>query len=518
MKTIAGIVIFQAAAPGVFGEVVANGIVDAERFTPFSNWTPSRFFDSQLDSVWTDVKCQVPVNESMIACREACANCHRCRGVVVKHDRPGCFFTHRDLDHEGAVFPGRTYYRKEDRGTWFDSVDKPRHPCHCSEGSVWHRILHHSYAIKQAIADEDADRVIEIASHSDVGCPPQGGMRLYPDNTHCMVGRLMFAFMCTAKHFYSGAVSMAGIWFDSLMDTLLLCHDCLDDSEWPLTKAEIHMNYMSFQERFYSSALHYDPAGCDAETTPQSLCEQPRLKWQTLPQHVGLRCPAPLPVTQKWMPPPQASDPRVSCLIPTLWPAEKELMKVQVETFGRDCHRMAFFIASKEKDVPKSFMGQEIVNLIDFFPYMLPDRGSEGKEMRSSNEDGHLSYVSAVSNTIHKVLHMYMYAERVFHYDPWLCRLDTDTYFVPRNFHRLVRDLDPDDKHYLGNRMYFHKNMAPGVIFAFGGGGVCLSRGAVSALGDTLINSHYTTHEGHWNSNECQFGPGHWDDVKYAFL
>ncbi len=351
---------------------------------------------------------------------------------------------------------------------------------------------------------------------------------------------MLFIFLgvlCTWNHWIRGNMAMAGIFFDSVLDMAMLTFDCQDESDWPFSRLEVLHNFNQFQERFYTAGKSISNIGGDHGPWPGRKYPGPDLKWQAMPASASITCPASKlrhPIEQ--LPNVVGGDVRASCLIPIMWPSSADMMTAVVETYAGDCHRLIFFCADPLYQAPYDFMGYQVINLLHMFPSMLPDNIQDFNKFHDKDappsEEEESTYTKGTFNTIQKVqqmdfekmcivfeyfllwmlkkheiftffhfnffqvLHMLLYQSKAFPDDAWSCRLDTDTYFVPRNFHRLVMKLDPDEPHYLGNRQFFHKNMAPGIVFSIGGAGVCLSRQAMKQLGEELYKSSYTADPG----------------------
>lgn len=98
-----------------------------------------------------------------------------------------------------------------------------------------------------------------------------------------------------------------------------------------------------------------------------------------------------------------------------------------------------------------------------------------------------------------------------------VCRLDSDTLFIPNNLRRIVacRNFSVDEPWAIGYENYLHKHAQPGHAFFEGGTGICLSRGGVARLLQAARQGGFkeSPRPGDWTLKGCISAPGHWDDV-----
>jgi len=98
-----------------------------------------------------------------------------------------------------------------------------------------------------------------------------------------------------------------------------------------------------------------------------------------------------------------------------------------------------------------------------------------------------------------------------------VCRVDSDTLFVPENLRRILacRNFSADVPWAIGYENYVHKHSQPGHAFLSGGNGICLSRRALSRLREAHHRGDIreSSRPGAWALRGCVSALGHWDDV-----
>ena len=215
--------------------------------------------------------------------------------------------------------------------------------------------------------------------------------------------------------------------------------------------------------------------------------------------------------------------PRVSCLVPIVWPRQQAFLQAIVETFGGDCDELLFFISSEsvsQSDLDTIAATHDvamfIINLHAWYPVVPPDRDEFHRE--TGERPRHDTF-----NTIIKLLHMLRWAgehRAQLGHGPsgqwWYCRLERDTFFIPENFRLLVTSerLDASKPYYLGVRQFLDLPRT-GFVFNDGGPGVCLSQAALSALHEVLLATPNELVE-HPDFQSCALAKGHREDLMLA--
>ena len=210
--------------------------------------------------------------------------------------------------------------------------------------------------------------------------------------------------------------------------------------------------------------------------------------------------------------------PRVSCLVPIVWPRQLPFLEAIVETFGGDCDELCFFISSDsvlqielDRMMSRSRVHMSIINLHAWYPVVPPDRDEFHRE--TGDRPKHDTF-----NTIIKLLHMLRWAAEnkrsAAKEQWWYCRLERDTFFIPENFRFLVvsERLDASKPQYLGVRQFLDLPRT-GFVFNDGGPGICLSQRALSDLGDLLQVTPFVERP---DFQKCAFAKGHREDLMLA--
>ena len=90
--------------------------------------------------------------------------------------------------------------------------------------------------------------------------------------------------------------------------------------------------------------------------------------------------------------------PKVSCLVPLVWPSQEEFLTAILETYGADCDALRFFVSTPTTpDVATT--NYSIVNLHAWYPHVPPD--DESFHRPTGQTPPHDTF-----NTIVKLLHM----------------------------------------------------------------------------------------------------------------
>ena len=181
-------------------------------------------------------------------------------------------------------------------------------------------------------------------------------------------------------------------------------------------------------------------------------------------------------------------------------------MAMVVETYAKYCDSLQFIIAGTG---PSHFRGYQVVNLREFFDVVADPAPTEHKE----------------PNTIEKTFMALNFAGLYLRQLPEeskphvVCRLDSDTLFLPPNIRRILacRNFSFAHAWAIGFDNYAHKHQQPGRVFHNGGTGVCLSRSAVEVLSKEISVGKLlrSSSPGDWNTGHCVTAPGHWDDAAW---
>ncbi|CAE7636026.1 NSF [Symbiodinium necroappetens] len=212
------------------------------------------------------------------------------------------------------------------------------------------------------------------------------------------------------------------------------------------------------------------------------------------------------------------SLPKVSCLVPVVWPAQEAFLEAISETYGSDCDVLRFFVSSTQTLEVPAAMQYSLINLHAWYPDVPLDE--ETFHRRTGQAPQHDNF-----NTIIKLLHMLRWeAEHGDEHSDlmgekgeqwWYCRLERDTFFIPENFRYFVvsERLDAAEPHYLGTRQF---NDVPrfGFVYNDGGPGVCLSRRALTDLSSLLVEAPFI--DGRPTFQDCVFAVGHREDLMLA--
>eukprot|EP00931_Biecheleriopsis_adriatica_P101515 TRINITY_DN76633_c0_g1_i1.p1 TRINITY_DN76633_c0_g1~~TRINITY_DN76633_c0_g1_i1.p1 ORF type:complete len:620 (-),score=83.86 TRINITY_DN76633_c0_g1_i1:58-1917(-) len=389
-----------------------------------------------------------------------------------------------------------------DRGQWWEGLeqaadqvcwgcDKEPWPNERSFGhQIWH-VVHHG-------AGTPIRQVSARTNLWSVPCPR--GIERRGRGTRCLIGHFVYGIMCFFKWMGHGSAEQENFGLttlESVMDLAFIVNRAPCRKEWAFPVAEVAENY----ERLLTLVWH---------------------RHQPVPER-WLRASGPLRCWRPRPPEPQElaiaeeshslegidSTPgraiKVWCLVLALYPQEQERMAMITETYADQCDILTFFVASK---AVSHFRGYAVVNLRHWFGIAAdPPPGQSAP---------------STPNTIEKTFAALQYAamavrRRDSSQKPdVICRLDSDTLFLPHNLRRIMacRNFSAAAPWALGHENYAHKHQQPGHVFLNGGTGICLSRRALELLLVRMeTNFLRSSHAGDWSKGGCLTAPGHWDDV-----
>eukprot|EP00927_Polykrikos_kofoidii_P049006 TRINITY_DN43158_c0_g1_i1.p1 TRINITY_DN43158_c0_g1~~TRINITY_DN43158_c0_g1_i1.p1 ORF type:complete len:686 (+),score=79.96 TRINITY_DN43158_c0_g1_i1:70-2127(+) len=278
------------------------------------------------------------------------------------------------------------------------------------------------------------------------------------------------------------ALSYANAFVDKAIHDILLC-DASVLPKAPVHREEVLLNVVPWARSYGSTEPHWwsrwhpsfpNSCHCPPEEPEESSEFSVRRTLSSHRGHIELaeRSSDGAPDAAKSVSP---RRPRrryystVGCLIPAVWPFEAALMKEIADTYGVHCDRCFFLVA-------------------------LPDHGRQGSFTEAPDAIGACKVVDLraafssivaddwnVKNILQKVSHGLEYAGSILPAFDWACLVETDVYFSPVNFRRLVRTrlLSPEDLHWLGYT-HMHSLLEEGIMVEPATGS-CLSRAALLA-------------------------------------
>eukprot|EP00435_Cladocopium_sp_Y103_P017458 s4575_g4.t1 len=125
--------------------------------------------------------------------------------------------------------------------------------------------------------------------------------------------------------------------------------------------------------------------------------------------------------------------------------------------------------------------GAEVVDLAADWPQMLRDRPISGANQKDLLLFAHLARDDSLTD--------------------WVCRVETDSYFIPANFRRF-------EPFYLGSLAYWHLHFEPRMIF--NEQVQCMSRATVKRLGRAVSKAPWASEASY---ARCEVVPGHRGDI-----
>lgn len=374
-----------------------------------------------------------------------------------------------------------------DRGRWWEAVEQAADQvCWGCDLEPWPNERAFGHQIWAAVHDGGLPirRVAQFTNLWSVPCPR--GIQHRHRGTRCLVGHFVYGIMCFFKFMgETGQENVALTSLESVMDLAFIVQQAPCRSQWAFPVEEVAENY----ERILTQVWHRHlpvPERWLRASGPLS-CWRPRVR-------------EPQETTERSL----ANLARIQCLVLTMYPQEIERMAMVVETYAKYCDSLQFIVAGSG---PSHFRGYQVVNLREFFDVVADPAPTEHKE----------------PNTIEKTFMALNFAGLYLRQLPEeskphvICRLDSDTLFLPPNIRRILacRNFSFAHAWAIGFDNYAHKHQQPGRVFHNGGTGVCLSRSAVEVLSEEISAGKLlrSSSPGDWNTGHCVTAPGHWDDV-----
>ena len=374
-----------------------------------------------------------------------------------------------------------------ERGHWWEALEQAADQvCWGCELEPWPNERAYGHQIWRAL--HGGLPIRSVAAHTNlwsVPCPK--GIQHRHRGTRCLIGHFVYGIMCFFKFMGEPQENVALTSLESVMDLAFVVHHAPCRAQWAFPVEEVAENY----ERILTDVWHRHRPIPDLwlPASGPLRCWRPRAPE---PQEVNNRHVAPF-------------TPRIQCLVLSMYPQEIERMAMIVETYAKYCDSLKFFIAGEG---PAAFRGYQVVNLREWFAIASDPRPKEA---------------SKEPNTIEKTFMALHFAGLSMKKVPEnskpdvICRLDSDTLFLPPNLRRILacRNFSFAESWAMGFENYAHKHQQPGRVFLNGGTGVCLSRAALELLSKEISAGKLmrSSSPGDWNTGRCITAPGHWDDA-----
>eukprot|EP00397_Hematodinium_sp_SG-2012_P034804 GEMP01037366.1.p1 GENE.GEMP01037366.1~~GEMP01037366.1.p1 ORF type:complete len:431 (+),score=87.16 GEMP01037366.1:303-1595(+) len=306
----------------------------------------------------------------------------------------------------------------------------------------------------------------------------------------CAIGMMHLMTACVLKMWAEAQYRQSSLYFDQALGFLVLSLDCEEQHtyEWPISTSMILGNY----NRFIAAAFPSGPLRIehrDGYDAAGPIVRKNAFQWRT--HETWLSCPE-----EPAAKPPQNIS--VACLVPVMWPAEKESYDVIRETWGAECDAIYFFVAVAEgAELP-----EDVVNLSSFFPSIIHDAVA-------SKLDGNQRPRASGANQ--KDLLLFAWAAEYLGAFDWFCRIETDGYFSTENFKRMAPEDHKNQAIFLGATMLWTTHFEPRLIVQEQP--QCLSSKALHRLHNVVARASWTESPSYL---ECELAPGHRGDLVLA--
>ena len=400
-----------------------------------------------------------------------------------------------------------------DRGTWWEGVEgAAEQVCWGCNQEPWPNERRYGHQIWQAIhhANLPIRAVAAWTNLWSVPCPR--GIQRRDRGTRCLIGHFVYGIMCFFKWMgEAGHENFALTNLESVMDLAPIVAKAPCKEEWAFPVAEVSENY----ERILTLVWHRHlpiPSHWLLASGPLQ-CQRQRLREPQERHEAAAETQRENPEAQSRAKAAKGLEAQaettqtkynVQCLVLTIFPDEVERMSMVADTYAKHCDSLLFFTAG---DAPSHFRGYSVVNLRHGFD-ISPDSNGPNEP-----------------NTIFKTFAAFHFAGLAMANQTSLssgrphviCRLDSDTLFLPENLRRILscRNFSPSDLWAIGRENYAHKHEQPGRVFLNGGTGICLSRATVKLLVQEMQLGNFakSSSSSDWNTGDCVVAPGHWDDA-----
>lgn len=271
------------------------------------------------------------------------------------------------------------------------------------------------------------------------------------------------------------------LMFSCALEWAMRCASCLKGKRWPWKPHELLLNYGRW---VFCSCSH--------------LCQFELLRWQfpvrqrnpTLTPGLQRRhearsfardqCPA---VAELNLDTNESSSWRrvaIACIAPAMWPWERDAMLEMANLYMSRCEWCGFFVANAdtERPLPKTIGACYLIDLAQE-PEVREDPVNETNDAYGSNLLPKLSHAIVWLSK-----QQWFSAPRSPHPSliDWFCLMETDVYFVPENFRRLITllGLVPERPEWVGHTVLQSLHME-GVMIEPAGS--CLSLAALRKAG-----------------------------------
>eukprot|EP00434_Breviolum_minutum_P024888 symbB.v1.2.021981.t1/scaffold1899.1/size238565/17 len=310
----------------------------------------------------------------------------------------------------------------------------------------------------------------------------------------CTLGMLHYMLVCALQMWLQGHFRQSALYYDHALGFLALTKGSLDGSKWPLWTGQVLQNWQNFLNvAFPASAIIAEERGTGNGTyLSVGLPVQQNSSWWTTGPRRSSYCPPQGDQFEglKELSMKEEGTPSVLCAVPLVWPGEEAAAQAIAETYGAECDRLVFFLASPDAETAEAarqvlmgyLPGAEVVDLAKHWPEMLRDRPSALAAHGRKGISG--------ANQKDLLLFAYLAASNL---TDWVCRVETDSYFIPANFRRFVRGrrLEAKESFYLGSLAYWHLHFEPRMLF--NEQVQCLSKAAVERLGTAVSNAPWAS-------------------------
>lgn len=389
-----------------------------------------------------------------------------------------------------------------DRGTWWQALENAAEQvCWGCDQEPWPNERDYGHQIWQAIhqASLPIRTVAARANLWSVPCPK--GIQRRDRGTRCLIGHFVYGIMCFFKWMgEAGQENFALTNLESVMDLAPIVAKAPCKDEWAFPVAEVSENYERILtlvwHRHMPVPTHWLPASGPLQCKRQRLREPQERRKRQNPV-------SPRETLKVSKPSEPGAQYNVQCLVLVVYPQEVERMSMVSDTYAKHCDSLLFFTAGP---APSHFRGYPVVNLQNGF-----DIGPDSQANSNVSDQ----------NTIFKTFLAFNFAglamQRSSSIPDVICRLDSDTLFLPSNLRRILscRNFSASDLWAIGRENYAHKHEQPGRVFLNGGTGICLSREAVKLLSLEIQTGRFakSSSTNDWNTGDCVVAPGHWDDA-----
>eukprot|EP00435_Cladocopium_sp_Y103_P004910 s2331_g1.t1 len=170
----------------------------------------------------------------------------------------------------------------------------------------------------------------------------------------CTEGMLHYMLVCALQMWLKGYYRQSALYYDHALGFLALTKGSLDGSEWPVWTGQVLQNWQNFLKAAFPAEGIVAEKRRSGDSTYLSVAPpvHSTSNWWTTGPRSSSYCPPPGGHLEGLVQDGdnERKDASVLCAVPLVWPGEEGAAKAIVETYGPECDRLVFFLASPDAE------------------------------------------------------------------------------------------------------------------------------------------------------------------------